>query len=213
MIAELRDKRANRRQEQKEETRQLVLRTAGDLFEEKGYRKTTMRELADRAGVGLGTIFSHFPDKRGLLVAAFQEERAAVLRLAFATLPAAGFKSQLLHLASHLYRYYARRPAFSRALLQELLFLGDRRCEELDTQILSLIQRIVGLCEAAATRGELRATVDCRETALAVWSFFFVVLLKGLKENEFDVEFQVARVERLLDQHLAGIGPAGREED
>jgi AcrR family transcriptional regulator len=213
MVGESGNSRLTRRQEQKTATRQRLLRVAGDLFAEKGYHKATMRELAVRAGVGLGTIFSHFPDKTTLLAAAFREEREAVLRTAFATLPPASFKDQLLHLVRHLYSYYAQRPAFSRALIQELLFLGDRHGEEVDLQILTLIHRLAELGEAAVTRGEVRGTVDCQETALAIWSFFFVGLLQGLKETDFDVKVQVARVERMLDQHLVGIGVTGKAED
>ncbi len=46
-----------RREKNREETRRVILDTAYALFEEKGYEKMTMRELAARAGVGLGTIF------------------------------------------------------------------------------------------------------------------------------------------------------------
>ncbi len=57
-----------------------------------------MRALAERAGVGLGTIFKHFPDKPSLLVAAFQDDLGRVVQEAFRTLPKKGIKSQLLHL-------------------------------------------------------------------------------------------------------------------
>ena len=41
------------RQRQKEDTKDLILRTAYKLFAERGYADTTMRSLAKEAGVGL----------------------------------------------------------------------------------------------------------------------------------------------------------------
>ena len=35
----------------------------------RGYEATSMTQIADRAGVGVGTLYHHFPDKRALLLA------------------------------------------------------------------------------------------------------------------------------------------------
>ena len=74
------------RQMQKEATRNLLLQSAHSLFAEKGYKKTTMRAWAEDAGVGLGTIFKHFPDKPSILSAAFEEDINAVIQEAFRTI-------------------------------------------------------------------------------------------------------------------------------
>jgi len=75
-------------------------------FEERGYEETTMRAIARRAGVGLGTITHHFPDKRSLLVAAFQEDLGAVIEERFASVPGGELRGELLHLAEGLYGFY-----------------------------------------------------------------------------------------------------------
>jgi AcrR family transcriptional regulator len=45
------------------------VRAALDLFTEQGYDKTTIAEIAERAGLTKSTFFRHFPDKREVLVA------------------------------------------------------------------------------------------------------------------------------------------------
>ena len=40
-----------------------------DLFAERGYEKTTVVEIAERAGLTKSTFFRHFPDKRDVLSA------------------------------------------------------------------------------------------------------------------------------------------------
>jgi AcrR family transcriptional regulator len=46
-----------------ERTRQSVLQAAYDLFLEKGFAATSMREIAEKAGLALGGIYNHFENK------------------------------------------------------------------------------------------------------------------------------------------------------
>ena len=52
-----------------EETRTRIIAAARELFEQKGTRGTTTREVAERAGVNEATLFRHFGSKSALLVA------------------------------------------------------------------------------------------------------------------------------------------------
>jgi AcrR family transcriptional regulator len=59
-------------------TRGRLLEAAEDLFGARGYEATSMAEIAERAGVAVGTLCHHFPDKRALLLALIDDwgERA-----------------------------------------------------------------------------------------------------------------------------------------
>jgi AcrR family transcriptional regulator len=50
-------------------TRATILRGAGDAFMELGWTGTTVTAVADRAGVGTGTIYQYFRGKEDLLAA------------------------------------------------------------------------------------------------------------------------------------------------
>jgi AcrR family transcriptional regulator len=50
-----------------EATRQLILGRALELFREKGYDDTTMRAIAERAGVSLGNAYYYFRSKEHLI--------------------------------------------------------------------------------------------------------------------------------------------------
>lgn len=54
-------------------TRQLLVRSALELFTEQGFRATTTPEIAARAGVAEATIYRHFTGKDALLNAACQD--------------------------------------------------------------------------------------------------------------------------------------------
>lgn len=52
-----------------EQTRALILETALELFRERGYEETTMRAIAEEAGVALGSAYYYFSGKEQLIQA------------------------------------------------------------------------------------------------------------------------------------------------
>ena len=58
------------REKQRQERLELILQAAEQVFAEKGYRDTSMDEIAARVGIGTATIYSHFTGKEDLMVAA-----------------------------------------------------------------------------------------------------------------------------------------------
>lgn len=49
-----------------------ILDVAQELFVEKGYRDTSMDEIAARVGIAKGTLYQHFPGKDDLVMALFE---------------------------------------------------------------------------------------------------------------------------------------------
>jgi TetR/AcrR family transcriptional regulator, acrAB operon repressor len=54
------------RQARSEQSRRQVLDAALQLFSHRGYRATTVREIADEADVSTGNLYHHFPDKEAI---------------------------------------------------------------------------------------------------------------------------------------------------
>lgn len=63
---------------QASETRQKLLDAAVALFLERGYDNLRIGDITEAAGVGKGTFYLHFADKRDLLLAYFQQSRERV---------------------------------------------------------------------------------------------------------------------------------------
>ena len=55
-------------------TRELLLDAAGELFAERGYDRTTLREVGERAGVDPAMVARHFGSKVGLYLATLRAE-------------------------------------------------------------------------------------------------------------------------------------------
>ena len=199
MIAQ---KKITRRQRQKEDTKRIILDAAYFLFAEKGYTKTTMRMLAGQAGVGLGTIFKHFPDKPSLLVAAYQEDLGKIIVEAFKSVPESGIKAQLLHITKRIYDFYANDPTFSRTLIKQSLFLKGEHGEILDNQLMAFLQEISEVIKKAVENGEIPIETNVHEGALAFGAFYFAGLIMGLKQSTFNTEEQLKFVEAMIDNHF-----------
>jgi AcrR family transcriptional regulator len=57
-----------------------ILKSATDLFIEQGYRKTSVDEIAERAGVAKGTVYLYFSNKLDILIAATALEKKEYIR-------------------------------------------------------------------------------------------------------------------------------------
>ena len=55
-------------------TKQRILDAAYELFVEKGYRGSSMRDIAENAGIKAGSIYNHFKTKENIFEAVFVEK-------------------------------------------------------------------------------------------------------------------------------------------
>src|SRR5690349_11409041 len=115
------------REKKKLETRERIRAAAAELFTRHGYAAATMRQIAARAHVGLGTLFNYAADKRDLVFLIFNEELNAITDVALAA-PRAG--QQLAAVFAVHYRWLAEKPALARILLQELTFYSSGKQAE-----------------------------------------------------------------------------------
>ena len=98
-----------RRAERQEETRRRIVEAAVDLHATQGPALTTVKAIAERAGVTRPTVYAHFPDERSLLEACSGHVRATVPPPDPAPWQAIADPGQRLEVAlQDLYAYYGR---------------------------------------------------------------------------------------------------------
>lgn len=62
---------ASLRERKKADRRERIFSSAMQLFEERGFQRTTFSDIADAAEVSRGTVFNYFPYKEALLIEFF----------------------------------------------------------------------------------------------------------------------------------------------
>ena len=81
MFKNHRRRKAAREARRARSTRQHVLDTALALFRRQGFARTTMRDIADAAGLSLGAAYHYFPSKDALVMAYYEWMQAEHERL------------------------------------------------------------------------------------------------------------------------------------
>jgi AcrR family transcriptional regulator len=80
-------------------TREQVQRAALALFRRRGFERTTMRDVAEHAGLSLGAAYHYFRSKDAIVLSYYEWTQAEHERLAAAATPAdATFRARLLAL-------------------------------------------------------------------------------------------------------------------
>jgi AcrR family transcriptional regulator len=131
------------REAQKAATRKTIIATAKRLFLKQGYDATTTRHIADEAGVAIGTVFAHFPEKSLLLREVLSSDIAQLLEQVRPSLPAAaGGVEALICYASRLIPHYLNTPDLSRTLLRSVLFDRDGYLPQLELFVAEIADRL-----------------------------------------------------------------------
>lgn len=101
--------------------RNRILDVAIDLAEEGGFENVRQRDVADQAGVALGTLYKSFSSKEDLLSAALERE-AQTLEKKMEQRPAVGATpaERLKALFKIVTRAMCRKPKYARAVLRAM---------------------------------------------------------------------------------------------
>jgi AcrR family transcriptional regulator len=170
-----------RRERNKLEKRARLVASARALFSRKGFAATTTAEIAQRAGVGAGTLFLYFPSKDDLLVAIFREQMDAVVDAAFASLPRrASLLDEIVHVYGAMIEFHERDPELARAFVKELLFVGESNRDSVFDFIDRLGERIAARIAVRQAGGELDDSVSAKLVAENCFALFIARLQKWL---------------------------------
>ena len=163
---EPRDGKARRVRADAQRNLDALLQAAKAVFATSGV-DAPVREIAETAGVGLGTLYRHFPRRSDLVAAVFRREIDACADAA-AILSAE--REPFDALADWMQRY-AAFVAAKRGLAKALLRSGDPAFDNLPGYFDHRLRPALrSLLETAAAAGEVRADVDADELLGAVAS-------------------------------------------
>jgi AcrR family transcriptional regulator len=168
-----------RREQRKLETRERIRAAAAELFTRRGYGAATMREIAQRAHVGLGTLFNYAEDKRDLVFLIFNEELNAVTDVALAApRPDQALVDQLIAVFRVHYRWLAGKPALARILLQELTFYSSGKQA---ATFLGIRKRLIDGIEALVRSAQRARRIRSREDPAVIARLVFFVYSASLR--------------------------------
>jgi AcrR family transcriptional regulator len=195
------------REKKKLETRDRIRAAAAELFTRHGYGAATMRQIAARAHVGLGTLFNYAEDKRDLVFLIFNEELNAITDVALAAQrPGQPLAAQLLAVFAVHYRWLAEKPALARILLQELTFYSSGKQA---ATFHGIRKRLIDGIEALVRRARERGEIHGREKAALIARHIFFTYSASLRwwiaAPHPDPDAGIRELKRLLALQMQGL--------
>lgn len=113
-------------QQRAQETVDVILQAAGEVFSEHGYAAGTTNRIAVRAGVSIGSFYQYFPNKDAVLVALVERHVAAGMRSVEELLTAAAaaeapaeLRGLLRAFVSAMVVLHGQEPDLHRVLFEE----------------------------------------------------------------------------------------------
>jgi AcrR family transcriptional regulator len=182
---------------------------ASELFIRKGYDDTTTREIALRAGVGLGTIFVYAATKRDLLFLIVNDDLQRVAEQAAGTVrPHRPMLDNLLRAFQLHYRYFAQEPALSRLALREMSFYasGPEAKKYLKTRE-RLIVLITEIVRIAIDRKAISSKESPSLIAQVIFAIYQVEIRHWLSSDELNLRRGLNALRRQLTLLASGLSP------
>lgn len=173
---------------------EALIAAAREAFTEDD-RAASLEDIARRAGVGIGTLYRHFPTRRDLLEAVYVEEVDALCRSAVDL----GSQPPWEALVAWLHRFVGYL-ATKQALADELLTYADRDADVFQSCRAAMYAGGEPLLARAQAAGLVRADTDIREVIQMVGG---IAKIQTAEPDQLD---------RLLDMALDGLRYQGAVE-
>ena len=193
-----------------------ILTAAAELFGERGYKGTTTRALAERAGVNEVTIFRYFGNKQGVLKALGASWASNFAGLAVDELSGTGDTASMLVRLAQIETAWARqsgavamRLALDRKTSPEVAeAMGEGGPED---SFLGLVAYLAKQQDA----GDLRADLDPRVMAEVFFALTSSLAMSRQLLSDGRITYDMPEEEvgrQVLELYLTGVGPNRRKQ-
>jgi AcrR family transcriptional regulator len=174
--------------------RERIRKAAWELFTERGI-EVTLDDIAERAGVGVGTVYRRYPNKDALLDDLYEDRLAEVARRAEESLANPDAWEALIGFLGYIQEGFAANRALEHLLVHASR--GQRRLARAREHLQAPVAKLV---ERAKADGRLRADFELtdirmihtmlapvikenRGTRSDLWRRYFVMIVDGLASN------------------------------
>lgn len=175
----------SRRETKRSDKREAILGAALDLFAERGFHGTAVPLIADKAGVGAGTVYRYFESKDAIVNALYQHWKSALSAFVLDGYPLeASIRDQFQS-------YWRRMARFVKVHPNAFAFLElHHHGPYLDETSLGIEERMLDLARCVFTKSQqARLTKDIPvEVLLAVVHGAFLGLFRGWREGLFELD-------------------------
>jgi AcrR family transcriptional regulator len=158
--------------------RDAILDAAHVVFARKGYAATGVADLAKEVGIGHGTVYRYFENKRAVAEAILDRALVRVAEVIVAESPdttgtLADYRAQVERIGHHLFDLFLADPALGRLLFHDLGMADPELRERLARALDLFAGYTAAYLRNGLDKGFLRPGLDVEITARLVNSMIF----------------------------------------
>ncbi|EPX56222.1 Transcriptional regulator, TetR family [Cystobacter fuscus DSM 2262] len=135
------------RQERAKATVEVILEAAAHVLVSSGYEGTTTKQVAERAGVSIGSLYQYFPSKEALvamLVERLHQRVLGILADKLVPRPITDLEREVRELVRSLVDVYGVNPELQRVLLEQAPRIGPLQVvQEIEARVEFLVQGVL----------------------------------------------------------------------
>ncbi len=190
------------------EKRPLILRAATEVFAEQGFNSVTVAAIADRAGIGKGTVYEYFSSKDELLFAVFEWMNEGIFERIHILLEDGGTTHDRLLMLLDLGARITREQRDMQAVVLDFWSASrgtkvEERYNKACLTTFRAYRRLVAdVIREGQTAGAIRSTVDAEAVAAMVVAAMDGLGVQIFFDRELDPDATVAGFGEVL---LAGL--------
>lgn len=183
---------------------QRIISVSRQLFISKGFQNTTIQEIAEDAGIGLGTLYLYANGKEDLLVLVFRETLLQVTESAFEGIDTdESIIDQLMYFFQVHIDYHKEDLLLSRTVLKELSFpVNLQRRHDIELIFNTAYDKLAQLFKRGIKDGKVSPNFYTGTAVTSVFGLFYH-LLQGFLCEFFSEEEFVKNLRHALDMLLS----------
>jgi len=192
-------------EQMREATRRRIIHEAAGEFARLGFDQANINTIAELAGIGKGTIYLYFENKRELFLAMLRFIAQAQMASIRAALAQEGTLQQRLERLFRAFAHLAEQESDTFNVYMSALYGVNRAFQDEATKLLREYVAVIALLlQESQVRGEI-TTINIEATALMVLSLTesYVLSARVLGRSEHAIAQEASTVARLI---LQGIG-------
>lgn len=195
------------RERNKLDKERRIREAARDLFIAKGFDDATTREIAVRAGVGIGTVFTYADNKRDLLFLIANDELASMVHAGILNINRdSSFLHNVIRFFAPYYEFYEKQPDLSRMILREMTFYdAGRQVTRFRQTRIDIVEALSQVVKLAMDQGALRTKEEAKFIAWVIFAIFQVETRQWLRDSILSVTAGLDRLQRALTLLLKGL--------
>lgn len=186
--------------------RQRIKAAAKDIFAVHGFENTNLREIAQAAGVALGTLSLYARDKRDLILLMFNDEMAEIIEKAGKEIDEQNeFLTNIMGFFETFYREFGSNVILARTFLQQNFFFSGINTSALAENEAQIVRHLCRAIIIARGKSEVRLDEDVEILAQSIYLTYVASVRLWISEERPVPKRGIAHLHRLLLVQIRGL--------